>query len=40
LIPEALLARVNIYLIASGKLHPVIIEVLTDEGISGIGSWM
>src|SRR5262245_55026397 len=31
------IARVNIYLIASGKLHPVIVEVLTDEGISGIG---
>ena len=31
------IARVNIYLIASGRLHPVIVEILTDEGGSGIG---
>jgi galactonate dehydratase len=31
------IARVNIYLIASGKLHPVIVEIATDEGVSGIG---
>jgi galactonate dehydratase len=28
---------VNVYLVAAGKLHPVIVEVLTDEGITGIG---
>src|SRR5213075_267700 len=27
----------NIYLVAAGKLHPVIVELLTDEGIVGIG---
>jgi galactonate dehydratase len=27
----------NIYLVAAGKLHPVIVEILTDEGIAGIG---
>jgi galactonate dehydratase len=31
------IARVKIYLIASGKLHPVIVEIVTDEGVSGIG---
>ena len=27
----------NIYLVAAGKLHPVIVELLTDEGVTGIG---
>jgi galactonate dehydratase len=31
------ITTVNIYLVGSGKLHPVIVEVLTDEGIAGIG---
>ena len=31
------IARVKIYLIAGGKLHPVIVEIVTDEGVSGIG---
>ncbi|HXQ66209.1 MAG TPA: mandelate racemase/muconate lactonizing enzyme family protein [Alphaproteobacteria bacterium] len=29
--------RVNIYLISRGKLHPVIVELVTDDGVSGIG---
>lgn len=28
---------VNVYLVKSGRLHPVIVEVLTDEGVTGIG---
>lgn len=28
---------VNVYLLRSGRLHPVIVQVLTDEGIEGIG---
>jgi galactonate dehydratase len=28
---------VNVYLVAAGKLHPVIVEIVTDEGITGIG---
>ncbi|MDQ6639098.1 MAG: mandelate racemase/muconate lactonizing enzyme family protein [Pseudomonadota bacterium] len=28
---------VNIYLVTTGKLHPVVVELVTDEGISGIG---
>lgn len=28
---------VNVYLVAAGKLHPVIVELVTDEGIRGIG---
>jgi galactonate dehydratase len=28
---------IKIYLIASGKLHPVIVEIATDEGAAGIG---
>jgi galactonate dehydratase len=28
---------VNIYLVKSGRLHPVIVEVLTDGGVTGIG---
>ncbi|HEX2727188.1 MAG TPA: mandelate racemase/muconate lactonizing enzyme family protein, partial [Beijerinckiaceae bacterium] len=28
---------VNVYLIAAGSLHPVIVELVTDEGITGIG---
>jgi galactonate dehydratase len=28
---------VKVYLIRSGNLHPVIVEILTDEGVSGIG---
>jgi galactonate dehydratase len=31
------IARVNIYLVKSGKFHPVIVEIVTDEDISGIG---
>ena len=27
----------NIYLVAAGKLHPVLVELLTDEGVTGIG---
>src|SRR5262249_11565631 len=30
-------ARVKIYLIASGKLQPVIVEIVTDQGVSGSG---
>jgi galactonate dehydratase len=29
--------EVKIYLVSSGRLHPVIVEILTDEGIVGIG---
>jgi galactonate dehydratase len=29
--------RIKIYLIASGKLHPVIVEIVTIEGLAGIG---
>ncbi|MER9056915.1 mandelate racemase/muconate lactonizing enzyme family protein [Mesorhizobium sp. M0910] len=28
---------VNIYLLKSGRLHPVLLEILTDEGITGAG---
>ena len=28
---------VNIYLVTTGKLHPVVVELVTDEGIAGIG---
>src|SRR5450759_1829729 len=28
---------VKVYLVRSGNLHPVIVEILTDEGVSGIG---
>jgi galactonate dehydratase len=28
---------VNIYLVTTGKLHPVVVELSTDEGIAGIG---
>ena len=28
---------VNIYLVSTGKLHPVIVELVTDDGITGIG---
>jgi len=28
---------VNIYLVTTGKLHPVIVELVTDDGITGIG---
>jgi len=28
---------VNIYLVTAGKLHPVVVELVTDEGITGIG---
>src|SRR5438105_3256501 len=27
----------NVYLVTAGKLHPVIVELVTDEGITGIG---
>jgi galactonate dehydratase len=27
----------NVYLVKSGKLHPVIVEILTDGGVTGIG---
>ncbi|MEO8309548.1 MAG: mandelate racemase/muconate lactonizing enzyme family protein [Caldimonas sp.] len=27
----------NIYLVTTGKLHPVVVELVTDEGIAGIG---
>jgi len=27
----------NIYLVTTGKLHPVVVELVTDEGITGIG---
>ncbi len=29
--------RIKIYLIKSGMIHPVIVEIVTDEGITGIG---
>jgi galactonate dehydratase len=28
---------VRVYLVAAGKLHPVIVEIVCDEGVSGIG---
>ena len=28
---------VNIYLVTTGKLHPVVVELVTDEGIAGVG---
>ena len=28
---------VNIYLVTTGKLHPVVVELVTDDGIAGIG---
>ncbi|MBN3801893.1 mandelate racemase/muconate lactonizing enzyme family protein [Paraburkholderia sp. Ac-20336] len=31
------ITQVDIYLARSGKLHPIIVEVSTDEGINGIG---
>jgi galactonate dehydratase len=31
------ITRVNIYLIAIGSLHPVIAEIVTDDGLAGIG---
>ena len=30
-------SEINVYLVASGRLHPVIVELVTDEAISGIG---
>jgi galactonate dehydratase len=27
----------TVYLVTAGKLHPIIVEILTDEGIAGIG---
>src|SRR2546421_8342131 len=29
--------RVNVYLVRAGRLHPVIVEIVCDEGIVGIG---
>src|SRR5688500_15178077 len=29
--------RANVYLVTAGKLHPVLVELETDEGITGIG---
>ena len=31
------ITAVDIYLVRSGRLHPVLVEVVTDEGITGIG---
>ncbi len=31
------ITQVDIYLIRSGRLHPVLVEVTTDEGVTGIG---
>jgi galactonate dehydratase len=31
------LETVNIYLVTTGKLHPVVVELVTDDGIAGIG---
>jgi len=31
------ITKVNVYLVTAGKLHPVLVEVLTDEGVTGIG---
>ena len=31
------ITAVNIFLVRSGRLHPVIVEVVTDEGVTGIG---
>ena len=32
-----LVRTVNIYLVTTGNLHPVVVELVTDEGIRGIG---
>src|SRR5689334_17113756 len=32
-----LVRTVNIYLVTTGNLHPVVVELVTDEGIAGIG---
>jgi galactonate dehydratase len=29
--------KINIYLIAIGGLHPVLAEIVTDDGVTGIG---
>lgn len=31
------ISRVKVYLISSGSIHPVIVKIETDEGISGVG---
>jgi galactonate dehydratase len=31
------IVHANVYLITAGKLHPVLVEVVTDEGITGVG---
>jgi galactonate dehydratase len=31
------IVHANVYLITAGKLHPVLVEVITDEGITGVG---
>lgn len=31
------ITKINIYRITSGRLRPVIVEILTDEGITGVG---
>jgi galactonate dehydratase len=32
-----MITKVKVYLVTTGRLHPVLVEVLTDEGITGIG---
>ena len=32
-----LVRTVNIHLVTTGNLHPVVVELVTDEGVSGIG---
>jgi L-alanine-DL-glutamate epimerase-like enolase superfamily enzyme len=31
------IARVNVYLVRAGNLHPVIVEIVLDDGLAGIG---
>jgi galactonate dehydratase len=31
------IASATVYLVAAGRLHPVIVEIATDEGVTGIG---
>jgi galactonate dehydratase len=31
------ITEVNVFLVRSGKLHPVIVEIVTSDGVSGIG---
>ncbi|MBI1779492.1 MAG: mandelate racemase/muconate lactonizing enzyme family protein [Proteobacteria bacterium] len=31
------IVRINVYLVQLGRLHPVLAEIVTDEGLSGVG---